>query len=823
MTHAKNLAMPMLLTLLCLFWAVPDAHAYIYGVTNLDYNGSLYGYSYTSRDYGDDYIDDSECYGGAESCYVRYYALWVSAEAALLRPGGALVTSDYNADQYFAWASVGAEADQYGVWWQSGDHRLNANVSQAYCTWDGELYCDDWWLLGPTELDWGNSDDSVDVPEPPPPPPPPPPAPPELSDISWSTQHVWVTEEEDGCYHLVWNPLAVDFIDFEVEVEGGAAGGTVTNWIRADQSCVHFYDSPSWFGTWRIKWARASNGTQPLEFGANGPAIVIHPPPPQLAETLTPSGAIRGTSGSLTIEGNYLSGATLESCSTSRVVISGVSASSNAITANYTVLSNAATGACALTVTTLGGDEDIDFVVADPTPSISSISPSSAEAGSTVAVTVSGTGFGSNPTLSVTPSGIYVTLGDRSDEHVNATFDLSNVEQGTFSVKVTSGGYGGNNFTPVPQGGTSQNSNSASFTATARPAVEIRFTSNGAFVPPNGFTTEISKTPTMPELKVSIVRVGSGPSLVGDVRWRVGIFYSAHEFLNYGEPNQQTCASAAKGLRLPPAWDGVNNGSETWISQSVTIPLDITAALNGAFVGGTLTVTAIYEGGSPQTHLESYKIVALNPDAVQVKARPPQNPSGSPLFSPLPWFFWKIVSHESTFKQFHTSGSLNGLPTYGFPDGWGLMKIDRSPQNTGCTLSTPDSTELPVLWNWKANIDAGGAILKQKESGIQAYLTDEIDKFKAYYISISTALPDVTKSTGGCTFSLSNTGGTVNPGDHPFYDAIWIKRYNGTPVDQQYIRWKNTNLGGADPHWIYHETTAYGNYVQKVCLAAVPQ
>jgi hypothetical protein len=118
---------------------------------------------------------------------------------------------------------------------------------------------------------------------------------------------------------------------------------------------------------------------------------------------------------------------------------------------SYSISSNAATGNRSITVTTaFGTSNSLTFTVADPTPVISSIDPSTWYAGTSKNVTITGTGFGSNPSVGITATGVSKSIQSASDTQIvlQLSVDSSASDQSNVPVTVTSSGYGGNNFVP---------------------------------------------------------------------------------------------------------------------------------------------------------------------------------------------------------------------------------------------------------------------------------------------------------------------------------------------------------------------------------------
>ena len=96
--------------------------------------------------------------------------------------------------------------------------------------------------------------------------------------------------------------------------------------------------------------------------------------------------------------------------------------------------------------------DSVSVSVPNPRPSITSVSPTPWQAGNSYSVTVSGTGFGTNPTLQITGTG--VTLNSYScspvdvcDTTITASVTIDpGAPSENASVTVTSTGYGGSGF-----------------------------------------------------------------------------------------------------------------------------------------------------------------------------------------------------------------------------------------------------------------------------------------------------------------------------------------------------------------------------------------
>lgn len=210
---------------------------------------------------------------------------------------------------------------------------------------------------------------------------------------------------------------------------------------------------------------------------------------------VTPAFVFVGTSGTLTITGESLSnpfGGSAPSVSAvpgpgggTGLTISGDLGDSGG-TASYDATLTATTGAWDIGLSTSFGTTLIAstteglFTVGDPTPSITSVSPSTWAAGQSVSVTITGSGFGSNPTLTVSGAGITSSITSHSDVGgpggakitANISVALCTPPE-TATITVTSTGYNGSGFVPGSAGQSDSGSSSATVTAVAAPTPTI--------------------------------------------------------------------------------------------------------------------------------------------------------------------------------------------------------------------------------------------------------------------------------------------------------------------------------------------------------------
>jgi hypothetical protein len=163
---------------------------------------------------------------------------------------------------------------------------------------------------------------------------------------------------------------------------------------------------------------------------------------------------------------------------------SGVSASVSSpgatdATVTYSISTGASTstGARQFTMSNSFGTSNAEtFTIVDPSPNVTGVSPSTWYAGSSYTVTITGTNFGTNPSVSIAlPSGtIQPTTSNPSDTSVTVSFSVpANSPSGTAPVTVTSTGFNGSGFYPGNSGNSPSASNNSGQTVAVTPAPQI--------------------------------------------------------------------------------------------------------------------------------------------------------------------------------------------------------------------------------------------------------------------------------------------------------------------------------------------------------------
>jgi hypothetical protein len=183
----------------------------------------------------------------------------------------------------------------------------------------------------------------------------------------------------------------------------------------------------------------------------------INTAPPQItviynAGTAIPATARAGTSGyfeiyghNFTAEGDDLNPQV--SVSGTGVTLQVTYVSDGQVNVSYSVASNASAGARGIRITTFAGTSNVyNMYVGDTTPVITSVTPNVWNAGVTTPFTITGSGFGTNPSLTVIGTGItvYAITGLPSDTRISASVTVDpNALNGPATVTVQSNGYNG--------------------------------------------------------------------------------------------------------------------------------------------------------------------------------------------------------------------------------------------------------------------------------------------------------------------------------------------------------------------------------------------
>ncbi len=234
----------------------------------------------------------------------------------------------------------------------------------------------------------------------------------------------------------------------------GAAQGNVVVVSSTQITATFTFSSTAATGPHNIYVVTAAGNSNFLSFTVSAPAPVL--------SSISPSSMVQGASTNVTLSGaNFVSGAAVNVSGSGVTVSNVVVVSPTQITAALVSAANASPGAYSVTVTTPSGTSGTAaFTVIQAPPALSSISPSTASQGTSVAVTLMGTNIVSPATVNVSGTGITVsnTIVVSSSQMTATLTIAASVGVGQYNVSVTTGG------------GTSA---SLPFTVTARSGVPV--------------------------------------------------------------------------------------------------------------------------------------------------------------------------------------------------------------------------------------------------------------------------------------------------------------------------------------------------------------
>lgn len=363
---------------------------------------------------------------------------------------------------------------------------------------------------------------------------------------------------------------------------------------------------------------------------------------------------IRGTTGYIEVYGSNLldvfTGGTTPSISGSGVSLYVDYASPTQVNLGYTINSSAGTGGRTLTLATrFGASNGKTFTIADPTPYIASISPSIWPAGATTSFVISGSGFGSSPSLILSGAGIRgYGIASASDTILSGWVDVdATAPTNTVAVSIRSNGYGGNPFQPVPGGGSSNQitDNATIQSVSIRMKLELISRSIGYISSTDTVYTEDNV------IRVTAVRADTGavlPSFTGTV----------------GITEQNGTLFAENAGELPSSVSISSGGTATFTAKSHSNP-NVTG--DGPPPAAQIITTSYPVYGSPgYLSVPQWYISGTNLNPRFIKAG---------LSNDIPDWFQLMSKHiydnaSSTAKTIHDSvwyyrvGNLNDIDPY---------------------------------------------------------------------------------------------------------------------------------------------------------------
>ena len=194
-------------------------------------------------------------------------------------------------------------------------------------------------------------------------------------------------------------------------------------------------------GTYNITFT-AANGVG-SNFVQNFSLSVVNPPVPTLT-SVTPVGGVRGTAIPVTLTGtNFTATGTRVSVSGAGVTVGTITVvNSTTITTTFTITATAALTARNVSVTTPGGTSNTQTFTVGPL--LTSIAPNTGARGTSVPVTLTGSGLTGTTTINVSGAGVtHSNLTVVNDTTVTATFTITataGLTARTVSVTTTPGG-----------------------------------------------------------------------------------------------------------------------------------------------------------------------------------------------------------------------------------------------------------------------------------------------------------------------------------------------------------------------------------------------
>jgi hypothetical protein len=317
----------------------------------------------------------------------------------------------------------------------------------------------------------------------------------------------------------------------------------------------------------------------------------------------------------------------------------------------------------------------------------------------------------------------------------------------------------------------------------------------------------ITADPAMPDVKVKIV---GNSSSAKKVELRLEVLYQRDgETIN---------GSIIKDVRNDVS---IYPSPNDW--QSVKINEEWDVNFNHDIRGGTAYLLC---RDSNKVDTVRFYIRGKNPTEVQVR-----NYLTQQGYYPRYWFIVKMTRQESSVWQFGTginyrkdklTGVTNasGEPLYGKPNGFGLKQLDN--WGTPTQYATPQH-----LWNWKANIDGGVDVIREKEAEVEKIRENQNNIIKQWNQknlddTVSDSL-DIIAGDGMGTKVLTITEGqetfavTPTSNQRNIYDAMWIKKFNGGNNYHQILMPNNVPEEERKPYRAINRIGNGQNYVEAVC------
>jgi hypothetical protein len=247
-------------------------------------------------------------------------------------------------------------------------------------------------------------------------------------------------DEGNNWINISWGPLSLTNPAGTVVLGNYApasGGSPVVNYITPANSSTTYAAAPArdFFGNLR----KTNNAVDIGAIEFTGAAAAL----PTLT-SISPASHTRGGAGfTVTLTGTGLTGANAVTVTGGGVTVSNINVvSDTSVTATFTISATATRSARNVTVTTPGGTSNaVTFTIVAPL--LSSVTPNSGLRGTSVPVTINGSGFSSATGVTVSGTGVGVTAFHVvSDTQITATFNIA-----------ANAGLGNHNVTVVVPGG----------------------------------------------------------------------------------------------------------------------------------------------------------------------------------------------------------------------------------------------------------------------------------------------------------------------------------------------------------------------------------
>ena len=423
----------------------------------------------------------------------------------------------------------------------------------------------------------------------------------------------------------------------------------------------------------------------------------------------SPKGAPLGTSIEINVAGeNFGTSRTLVIGGQGVTVVSytAVSDPDHQIVATLNIAENAETGDHSLRVSAGGQlSNSVNFRVGSASPVITSIVPPVGTAGTTVDVVISGRGFGTDPTVGVSGTGVNVTINQKNDTRIEATFQISSLAEAVLRlVTVTSQGINGSGFIASPGG---NQSTSVPFDIKK---AEVKITAMDKQFAPSverlNITYQITPVGTIaPFARLEIFKKGDDKNPI---------------FVDNNIPKTGTVQYSQNGT--DPGWDGRDSNGNFIGAKGSPYTVKISIDDNANFTNNKkatkeFKVEMIVEASMPPappepgrtpepgTHKKKYNVIkAWNPNQAVTELDTPitlkisyKNKSGTPVAILAPYKVdWSYIDPDDTSSDRDVDDTPNGDDGN---DNAPIANGGKSPRNGGTSIMWKAVTGFGFLIN----------------------------------------------------------------------------------------------------------------------------